>query len=221
MKIRVPVVTFSTRVIEIGGLPSKASGKTKPGAKSKKLSRNWLIAGAVVVILLVFALSLWRGISGPNYGDIAKISQDTSRNTALPSYTTLSTNYYTVNYPENYKQQASDINPAGVIDKKTLASHDGQTTIDITVKAAPYGGITEDSNYMFYVKNQPKYKLSNKYYHGEAVDLASSTVKPAEAAGMWLHNGFVITVKVASANLSQRAVDQRLKDLLTSIQFQQ
>lgn len=226
-----PVVTFSTRTVEVGwfGAPAaskkKSSKKTVSNSKATKTIKRqpnklWLIAAGSFLLAFIILGLVWRTFTGPNYGQVAKFSQEATSKTALPNYTTLSTNYYSLNYPENYSQAGADISPAGVLDQKTLVSPDGQTKAVISINAAPYGGITLDSGYQNLVKQSDRYKFTNQYYHGEAIVIASGTKPPSESAALWLHNGFILTIKLSSATASQATLEQQLKDMLASVQFQ-
>jgi hypothetical protein len=215
VKLRFPVVNFSLKTVEIG--------KT---AQYGQRSAIWhkppvLITATIVGLILVGAL-LWRSLNGPNYGQVAVLSPDTTPTTKLPEYTTLTTNYYSVNYSQRYSQTPSDIPPGGILDQKILAynlgGQSGQSKIEIDIKAAPDGGITLDSVYDFYVKRLDRYKLTNKYYHGEAIDIARSVKGPPETAGMWLHGSFLMIIKLTTPDQKQN-IDGELKDLLASVQW--
>jgi hypothetical protein len=211
VKLRVPVVKFSLKTIEVG---------RPEGLHIKRRRKLQLISFSAVAVIAV-AFLVWHSLAGPNYGQVAVISPDTTPTTKLPEYTTLTTNYYSINYSQSYTQQPSDIPPAGILDQKILshgAGQSGQSRIEIDIKAAPDGGITLDSTYDYYLKHQPQFKLSNKYYHGEAIDIARSTTGPPETAGMWLHGSYLMIVKITTPDNKQN-IDGELKDLLSSVQW--
>jgi len=221
VKLWVPVVKFRIKTIQLGAKSVNSSQiKSKPSPPNK---RKLFIGLASAVILIIMVGFVWHTLNAPNYGDIAKISPETTSTTKLPEYTTLTTNFYTLNYSERYQQAASNIPPAGVLDQKILAyqlgGQPGQSKIEILVKAAPDGGVTLDSSYDYYLKHPEQFKLSNKYYHGEAVDIARSTksVSP-ETTAIWLHDGYLMTIKITTAD-TQQDIDSELKDVLSSVQW--
>lgn len=215
-----PVVKFSKRQITIGG----GSG---PRAASGKAAKTWyrrrLLPVGGIIILLLAGYLIWHSLGTPGYGTVAVISPDTTSQTKLPEYTTLTTDFYSLDYSERYSQVPTDIPPAGLLDQKILAyklgGQPGQSQIEVDIKAAPDGGITLDSSYDFYAKHLAQYKLSAKYYHGEAIDIARSQGNtPPETAGLWLHGSWLMIVKVTTADRHQD-IDTELKNVLTSVQW--
>ena len=213
-----PQVKVSFRAVELGGKSSSGSAK-----KSNKHRRVWSTVAVLLFVVLAITF-VWRSLSSPGHGNIAVLAEDTSNNSALPEYTTLTTNFYSLNYSGRYSQQPTDIPPAGVLDYKVLAfklgGQPGQSKIEVLVKSAPYGGIVLDSAYDYYAKHQDRFKMSNEFYHGEAIDIARSTKGPPEAAGMWLHDGFLLIAKITTPDKVQN-IDDELKDLLSSVQWRQ
>ncbi|MBX4197498.1 hypothetical protein KW801_03005 [Candidatus Saccharibacteria bacterium] len=177
---------------------------------------------ASILILLAIVSLIWRNLSSPSVGQVAIANTPTGPTQKLPEYTTLSTNFYSLNYSQRYSQQATDIPPGGVLDQKVLSyklgGQPGNSTIEVLIKSAPYGGITLDSTYDYYLKHQTQFKLSNKFYHGEAIDIARSTKSSPETTGMWLHDSFLMIVKITTPDKSQN-IDGELKDILTSVQW--
>lgn len=212
-----PVVKFSTKAVEIGRRPKNHESQT-----AEKSKRKLYAVLGVVLLLSLAGLYVWRTLSAPNIGKVAITNSYPSPTTRLPEYTTLTTNYYSLNYSESYIQQPTELAPAGVLDYKML-SRDlgggaGFSIIEITVKSAPDGGITLDSTYDYYLKKQDRFKFSNKYYHGEAIVIVKNTKGPPETAGMWLHRSFLMIVKITTPD-KQQAIDTELKDILSSVQW--
>jgi hypothetical protein len=218
VKFWVPVIKFSKRQVTIGG------GRAEPNsAAHQRRLKRWFLPASGIILLLLAAGFIWHNLSTPNHGDIAVIAPDTTAQTKLPEFTTLTTNFYSLNYSERYSQVPTDLTPAGLLDQKVLAynlsGQSGQSKIEVDIKAAPDGGITLDSTYDFYVKHLTQYKLSNKYYHGEAIDIARSVKGvPPETTGMWLHGSWLMVVKLTTADPHQN-IDGELKDLLASVQW--
>lgn len=220
MKLWVPVVKFSVRQIEFGNNNAPGRVSTRwTGRLNRK--RNYILPGVILgAALLIFMI--WHSINGPNYGQVAIIGPDTTTASKLPEYTTLTTNYYSLNYSQRYHQVPTDIAPAGLLDQKVLAfqlgGQTGQSEIEVDIKAAPYGGITLDNTYDFYAKHPMQYKMSNKFYRGEAVDIARSIKGQPETTAMWLHNGFIMVAKITTADAKQN-INTELMDLLSSVQW--
>lgn len=219
MKARVPVVSVRLKSFELGssGWPEKT--KLKSGAKPR------LYTGAAILVLAVgIGVYVWRSFSSPSYGQVALSTSDSSPTPKIAEYQTLTTTYYSVNYPGRYHQQASDLPPAGTVDQKVLVYRLGgglgQSKAEIDIKAAPYGGITMDSTYIYYQKHPELYKLSNGLYRGEIVDVAKSLKGPPETAGLWLHGGFLMIVKLTTPDQTQN-INSELKDLLSSVQWRE
>lgn len=217
MKLWVPVLALSWKSIEIG----------KNHQPSGRHSKKWLKFGlplGIVVLVLAIGVLVWRNLSSPGYGQISVVKADTTPTTKLPEYTSLTTNFYSVNYSERYAQKPTDIPPAGVLDQKILTyklgGQSGDSTIEINIKSAPDGGITQDGTYIYYQKHPSQYQLSNKLYQGEIVDLARNTSGQPEAAGLWLHGSYLMIVKLTTADKDQQ-IDNELKDLLSSVQWRQ
>lgn len=219
--MRVPTVSVRLKTIDIGKL--SRPNKLDAAPSRRPTGRKRLVAAGLVGLIIIAGL-IWHTLNAPNYGQVAKISPDTTPTTKLPEFTSLTTNFYTINYSERYSQAPTDLPPPGVLDQKVLAYQlpaiAGQSRIEIDIKAAPDGGITLDSTYDYYVKHLSQYKLSNAYYHGEAVDIARSTKGSPETAGMWLHGSFLMVVKLTTPDTSQN-IDGELKDLLSSVQWRQ
>ena len=178
-----------------------------------------------VIFLLSAGYWVWHGLGTPNHGTVAIIAPDTTSQTKLPEYTVLTTDFYSLDYSQRYSQVPTDIPGAGLLDQKVLAyklgGQPGQSKIEVDIKAAPDGGITLDSSYIFYTKHSAQYKLSAKYYHGEAIDTArSQTSVPPETAGLWLHGSWLMIVKITTADPHQD-IDTELKNILTSVQWRQ
>jgi hypothetical protein len=217
VKLWVPVIKISKKPIVIGGF------KPKSGTAGRGRLQKWALPGAIIVGILLIGGFIWHSLGTPNHGDIATIAADTTSQTKLPEYTTLTTNFYSLNYSQRYSQVPTDIPPAGVLDQKILSyklgGQAGQSRIEIDIKAAPDGGITLDSTYDYYAKHLAQFKLDSKYYHGEAIDTARSQAgTPPEAAGLWLHGSWLMIVKITTDDPHQN-IDAELKDLLSSVQW--
>jgi hypothetical protein len=222
VKLWVPVIKVSLRPVIIGGSGAKPATTAKKQVKLR--SKRWILPAAGVIILLLAGYFIWHSLGTPSHGTVAVIAPDTNSQTKLPEYTTLTTNYYSLNYSLRYSQVPADIPAAGLLDQKILAyklgGQPGQSKIEIDIKAAPDGGITLDSNYDYYMKHPAQYKLSAKYYHGEAIDIARSTKGAPETAGLWLHGSWLMIVRVTTADPHQN-IDGELKDLLSSVQWRE
>jgi hypothetical protein len=216
MRVVLPYIKLHTKTFEFGRKNRQVSDKSS--------RRRWLVPAAVVTALIIVSLGIWRTLSSPSYGQVAKTTEDTSPKTKLPEYTSLTTNYYTVNYSGRYSQQPTDIPPAGILDQKILAyqlgGQAGQSRFEIDIKSAPDGGITLDSNYIYYQQHPTLYKLSNKLYRGEIVDIAKKTSGSPEEDALWLHGSFLMVIKLTTADKNQ-AIDTELKDMLASVQWRQ
>jgi hypothetical protein len=216
VKLRVPVVKLSWKSIETG--------------KSRDLdgyNKKWPKVGSVLGVLLVSIIVcglIWRNLSSPGYGQVSIVKPDTSPTTKLPEYTSLTTNFYSVNYSQRYAQKPTDIPAAGLLDQKVLSyklgGQPGDSTIEIDIKSAPYGGITEDGTYIYYQKRPSQYKLSNKVYQGEIVDIATSLNGQPEATALWLHGSYLMLIKLTTADKDQ-SITSELNDLLSSLQWRQ
>jgi len=220
MRLWVPLVKVGFKQVELGG-KKRSSKPAKPPAPD---FRRWLVPAAVTALMVGILGYVWHSLGTPGYGDIATLSPETTNQSRLPEYTTLTTAIYSLNYSERYDQDPTDVPPAGIIDYKSLSyklgGQPGRSQIQIIVKAAPYGGIVLDSTYDYYAKHLDKYKLSNKYYHGEAIDIARSKSGAPEAAGLWLHDSYLMVVKITTADKDQD-IDTELKDILSSVQWRQ
>jgi hypothetical protein len=60
--------------------------------------------------------------------------------------------------------------------------------------------------------------MSNALYQGEVVDIVKNTKGAPETAAMWLHGGFLMIIKLTTADKSQ-AISGELKDMLASVQW--
>jgi hypothetical protein len=213
MRVVVPYLKFATKTIEVGRLTKKTPKNAK-----------WLVWLSGAIAVLAVAGLVWHNLSSPSNGQVALTTEDASPTTKLPEYTSLTTNYYTVNYSGRYSQQATDIPPAGILDQKILAYQlgggAGQSQVEIDIKAAPDGGITQESNYISWIQHASQYQISNKLYKGEIVDLAKKTTGSPEQDALWLHNGFVMVIKITSPDRSQD-ISTELKDMLASVQWRQ
>ncbi|MBX4201412.1 hypothetical protein KW803_00750 [Candidatus Saccharibacteria bacterium] len=221
MKLWVPVVSF--KQIDLSSKKHTRGAKTKSAFIFRR-SRLFVPAAAVLVVALLIGL-VWRNLSSPNHGQIAVLSAETTPDTKLPEFTTLTTGFYSFNYSQRYNQIPTDIAPAGILDQKILAyklgGQPGQSKIEAIIKAAPYGGITLDSTYDYYLKHGAQYKMSNRLYGGEIVDIAKSKKgQPPETIALWLHNGFLLTVKLTTADVQQK-IDGELNDVLSSVQWRE
>jgi hypothetical protein len=218
VKLWVPQVKVSFRTIELG--KNSNSSTQKQPTRNKKL----LVSVCTALVVIFIGTIIWRSMASPGHGNIAVLAQDTSSNTPLPEYTSLTTNYYSLNYSERYAQVATDIPPAGVLDYKVLSyklgGQSGESKVQILVKPAPYGGIVLDSTYDYYAKHQQRYKMSNEFYHGEAINVARNLKGSPEAASIWLHDGFLLIIKITTPD-SQQSIDGELKDMLSSVQWRQ
>src|SRR5437868_6046840 len=99
VKLRVPVVSLKT--IEVGK-PHQAGQKPAIWRKPPVL----ITASAIGLILL--SILIWHSLNGPNYGQVAVLSPDTTPTTKLPEFTILTTSYYSVNYSQRYNQVPTD-----------------------------------------------------------------------------------------------------------------
>src|SRR5579862_6600068 len=143
MKLRVPVLKLKT--VEVGRTKHSYEVSAKAGRPIKKL----LVSLAVAVGLIAIGIFIWQGMRSPSVGQIAQTNQDNSPQPKVAEYQTLSTDFYTLNYPGRYTQQPTDLPPAGILDHKVLSyslgGSSGNSTVTIDIKAAPDGGITQDS----------------------------------------------------------------------------
>mgnify|MGYP000111889622 CR=1 FL=1 len=219
MRIVLPVVKFSTKTVELGRQKKSSESQT-----AKKLKPKLYATLAVLLLFSLAGLYVWRTLSSPNIGKVAITNSYPSPTARLPEYTTLTTNYYSLNYSESYTQQPAQLAPAGILDykklSKDLGAGAGFSNIEITIKTAPDGGITLDSTYDYYLKKQDRFKFSNKYYHGEAIVIVKNIKGPPETAGLWLHGSFLMIIKITTPD-KQQAIDTELKDILSSVQWRQ
>ena len=90
--------------------------------------------------------------------------------------------------------------------------------IEVILRLAPDGGITLDKDYQAYLKDTNNYRMFNKFYHGEAIDIAVKTTGGTDQTALWLHGKYLLAVKIHK-KANQVQLDSELKDILTSIQW--
>lgn len=218
MRIVLPIVKFGTKTIELGGRQ-----RVDTSGQKNRLIKFGMPLSVFLLVSLV-GIFIWRKLSAPSYGQVAVVSPYTSPVTKLADYTTLSTSYYSLNYSKRFSRQPADIAPAGILDRQQLVYNQPNgslsSRVQIDIKAAPLGGITQDSVYMYYQKRPNQYNLSNALYRGEIVDIAKNSRGGPEVVAMWLHGSWLMIIRSTSTDKSE-PLSSEMKGMLSSLQWRE
>jgi len=178
----------------------------------------------IPILLPVIAIYLIHRANSPAIGIVTtkNLSPPTSESD-MSSYSTLSTSYLNLLYPDQYLPQLGKPKSADQLDYRlfsTKADDPNASTLEIYLSPAPVGGITLSSDYKKYYDDQKNYKFSNQIYQGQSVDIISRTSGADERIALWLNSKYILVVKFSSPDKSQNISDQ-LKTVLQSVQWAQ
>jgi hypothetical protein len=187
--------------------------------KDKKL----IVAVILVFVVAGLAWLFWHILNSPSYGEIKVASSSPNSKLVLPEYTTLQNDYFTLDYSKRYTAVPVEVGGGDVAYYKLVAqpkdiSADPLGEIEVILRLTPDGGVTLDKDYQLYSKDTKNYRMFNKYYHGEAIDIAAKTTGGTDQIALWLHGKYLLAVKVHK-KANQAQLDSELKDILTSVQW--
>jgi hypothetical protein len=165
----------------------------------------------VVVVLAVLVLYFIHLGSSPNEGKI-KINTVESADGSPIQYATLNTSYFSLLYPDKYTVVQDQPSVDYLVSYKS--STNSEQSLEITLKNAPDGGIVPSKEYQAYSKSS-LYKMSNKFYGSETVDLAFNG-KGKEEAALWLHGKYLLAIKMKD-DLSEAGLKKQMNDMLASV----
>lgn len=186
---------------------------------SKRFRRYLKIVIVLLVIYLVIVLARHH-LNSPAKGTVIESPSATPTVKNTTDYTSLQTSYYSLLYPSDFLPSLQK-SPEAFLDYKPFAANAESakpSTLEIYVKPAPNGGISLDSEYKAIQSQHNIYKLSSAYYHGELVDIASRTSGGNERIALWMHNNYLLVIKISSPDKSLD-IDKQLKTILSSQQW--
>lgn len=186
-------------------------------------SRRWLMFLLAFLMLGLLMYGLWIFLNAPAKGDIKLANSTPASRQKLPEYETLKNDSFTLNYSGKYVAVPVEAGGGDTVvyafESKTKdLSETPKDKLSVILRPAPYGGITLDKDYKKYTAQQKVYKISNKFYHGEAIDLAIKQTGGTEQVAMWLHGDQIMIIKLTKPS-DQKGLDPELKDILTSVQW--
>lgn len=168
-----------------------------------------------MVIFLIAAVWITaRQLSAPAYAPINSEAQTP----AAPAghLAGFSDDYLSLLYGSDFTDTHTDP-PVGTLDYRLLKN--GRQSLEIAVKPLSKGTIVLDSDYVSY-KSQPKtYRLSRDFHGSEIIDIATKIQGPAETDALWVHDNYLLTLKLKST-ISSRPLGADLKNILDTVSWQ-
>ncbi len=199
------------------------SQKTSWFWKKNQYKKTTVTIACLVVGGLLF-YGAWHFLNSPAKGTIKLTPATPQSRQLLPEYESLNNDYFKLNYSGKYSSvpvtaTASEIVRYSLQETPKDPSEKPKGSLSIVLRHAPPGGITLDNDYQKYFKQRKDYKFSNKYFHGEAIDLAVKQNGGTDQVALWLHGPYVLAINLTK-NQTNKDLDNELKDILTSVQWQ-
>ncbi|HEX8182570.1 MAG TPA: hypothetical protein VF575_03130 [Candidatus Saccharimonadales bacterium] len=192
--------------------------QSAPGRRTFRFISLLTVCFLGIALVLVF---IYIQINRPVNGTIIQTKQPTVRDT--PTTKTLTTPYYSLQYPVNYdlepRPTASASLSAEVLKARQQNRFGTGSRITITVEPTPDGGVTEHSSYKLYMSQPDIYTVMTAEVGGENTISASRVDPNFEKTILWEHGKYLLTVTLI-ADTSSSTLDAELQTILTSLIWQ-
>lgn len=195
------------------------SPKKTETAKPWSFKKRVLLAVSAMALLGIGYFIYF--INSPSDADIKVANVESPVESSAASYLPLETPYFKLLYPGDYSLSAAQTAAPQIVSFKGAAADttpDKPQDLEISLKTAPYGGIVLDGDYRTYLAQPKQYQLSRRFFGAEIVDVAAR-ISGNEVNALWLHGKYILVIKLR-AQLEPKDLDQRLQDMLSSVQWQ-